>query len=66
MSSEDEEEDKIVDVLNKKDEDSLHTAISEVLSSLFETHRTLSLNIVEYLYNNVLTKFLAPDSEIND
>jgi hypothetical protein len=62
----DEEEDEFIQELNKKEEDYLHTAISEVLGAIFKTHTQFSLNIINFLYENVLSRFLAPEASSED
>ncbi|CAG9313658.1 unnamed protein product [Blepharisma stoltei] len=62
----DDSEDELIKEINKNEEDSLHTQISEVLGSLFKTHREFSLEIVNFLYSHVLSKFLAPDTTDED
>jgi len=44
----------------------LHTAISEVIGSLFKTHKEASLPIVEFLMTRVFPKFLTNDSSNED
>ena len=61
-----EEEDEFITELNKKEEDSLHTAISEVLGALFKTHKVHSLTIIDFFYNNILSRFLAPEASNED
>ncbi|CAG9316983.1 unnamed protein product [Blepharisma stoltei] len=63
---EEDSEDELIKEINKNEEDSLHTQISEVLGSLFKTHREFSLEIVNFLYSHVLSKFLAPDTTDED
>ncbi|CAG9331653.1 unnamed protein product [Blepharisma stoltei] len=66
LQAEDSDNEEGVEEPNKHEEDSLQSAVSEVLGVLFKTHRTQSLNIVEFLYANVLSKFLAPGSTDED
>ena len=47
-------------MMDKQDEDLLHTALSDVLGALFRTHAALSLTIVQYFYKDVLESFLNP------
>lgn len=61
-----ESDDELINEINKKEEDSLHTSISEVLGALFKTHKEHSLTIVNFLYSNVLSKFLTPESSTED
>lgn len=61
-----ESEDELINEINKKEEDSLHTSISEVLGALFKTHKEHSLTIVNFLYSNVLSKFLTPEGTNED
>lgn len=49
---------KLISELNAKDEDALHTAVAEVFGSFFRTHTSLSVGIVEFVYTNVLQRFL--------
>lgn len=44
----------------KEEEDTLHTALSEVLGALFRTHKQMTLTIINYFYKDVLSKFLSP------
>lgn len=62
----DESEDELIKEINRNEEDSLHTTISEVLGALFKTHREHSLAIVNFLYSHVLSRFLAPDTTDED
>lgn len=66
MGDDSESEDELINEINKKEEDSLHTSISEVLGALFKTHKEHSLTIVNFLYSNVLSKFLTPESTTED
>ena len=66
MGEDSESEDDFINELNKEEEDSLHTSISEVLGALFKTHKAHSLTIVDFLYSNVLSKFLTPESTVED
>jgi hypothetical protein len=50
----------------KSEEDCLHTAVSELLGSIFKTHREQSLLIVNYLYTDLLSKFLQPEAAAID
>mmetsp|Transcript_23584 Transcript_23584/g.3905 ORF Transcript_23584/g.3905 Transcript_23584/m.3905 type:complete len:99 (-) Transcript_23584:632-928(-) len=62
----DGEDDEEIKKINLREEDWLHTAISEVLGSLFKTHTEHSLNIVNFMYTNVLSKFLTDQSSKED
>ena len=66
LGDDDESEDELISEINKKEEDTLHTAISEVLGALFKTHKEHSLTIVNFLYANVLSKFLTPEGSAED
>jgi hypothetical protein len=66
LGEDSESEDELITEINKKEEDTLHTAISEVLGALFKTHKEHSLTIVNFLYSNVLSKFLTPSSSAED
>lgn len=66
LQAEDSDTEDGISNTNKYEEDSLQTAVSEVLGVLFKSHRTHSLNIVEFLYSNVLSKFLAAGSTDGD
>ena len=66
LGEDSESEDELINEINKKEEDSLHTSISEVLGALFKTHKEYSLTIVNFLYSNVLSKFLTPASSTED
>ena len=66
MGGDSESDDELINEINKKEEDSLHTSISEVLGALFKTHKAHSLTIVNFLYSNVLSKFLTPESTVED
>ena len=66
LGEDSESEDELITEINKKEEDTLHTAISEVLGALFKTHKEHSLTIVNFLYSNVLSKFLTPTSSAED
>jgi len=66
LGDDDESEDELITEINKKEEDTLHTAISEVLGALFKTHKEHSLTIVNFLYSNVLSKFLTPEGSAED
>lgn len=54
----DDEQDEGFQEYTKKEEDSLHTAISEVFGILFKTHKESCLDIVEFLYVQVFGKLL--------
>ena len=66
LGGDSESDDELINEINKKEEDSLHTSISEVLGALFKTHKEHSLTIVNFLYSNVLSKFLTPESTTED
>lgn len=65
-TEEEDSEDEDLSEFTKKEEDDLHTAISEVLGSIFKTHSNFSLDIVNFLYEKVLSKFLAPETSSED
>jgi hypothetical protein len=54
----DRESDKIVEQIIRTTEDNLHVAISDVIGTLFKTHKELSLGIVNFCYEKLLVKLL--------
>ncbi|CAG9316104.1 unnamed protein product [Blepharisma stoltei] len=62
----DEEDDEEFTKFKKSEEDSLHTAISEVIGAIFKTHKDLSLSIVQFLILHVFPKFLTNESSDED
>jgi hypothetical protein len=64
--SDEESEEEDISEFTKKEEDELHTAVSDILGSIFKTHATFSLDIVNFLYEKVLSKFLAPEASSED
>lgn len=42
-------------------EEDLHVAIAELIGILFKTHKELTLGFVEVIYNQILSKVLAPE-----
>lgn len=59
-AQESDEEDEFIMEINMKEEDQVHIGISEVLGALFKTHTQLSLNIIDYVYSQILSSLLAP------
>lgn len=53
-------------LMDKQDEDLLHTSLSDVLGALFRTHKSMSLSIVQYFYKDVLSSFLNSESTHED
>ena len=47
-------------------QDYLKTTISDILSALFKSHKGSSIGILDYVYINVIGKFLSPDNSDND
>jgi importin-5 len=62
----DDEKDEGFQEYTKKEEDSLHTSISEVFGVLFKTHKNSCLEIVDFLYVQVFGRLLAPDTRDED
>lgn len=44
----------------------MHTALADVLGALFKTHPDYCLNVVNYLYTQVLSTFLQPQAKPED
>lgn len=68
-SDEDEddiESDKIVEEIIRNTEDNLHVAISDVIGTLFKTHKELSLGIVNFCYEKLLVKLLDAEATHED
>jgi len=61
-----EESDSVVQEYNKIEEDHLYIAISDVFGALFKTHKSQSVPTIEFLYKNVLPKFLLPEASQED
>jgi len=59
-------EDEAFTEFAKEEEDTLHTALSEVLGALFKTHKNMTITIINYFYKDVLSKFLAPTVSHHD
>ena len=62
----DDEEDEGFQEHTKKEEDTLHTSISEVFGILFKTHKQSCSAIVEFLYTQVFGKLLAEGTRDED
>ena len=50
----------------KSEEDSLHTAVSELLGGLFKTHKEQSLPFVQYFFTDMMAPFLDPNAAYID
>jgi importin-5 len=62
----DDENDEGFQEYTKKEEDNLHTAISEVFGVLFRTHKELCLEIVEFLCGKVFPRLLGENTRDED
>lgn len=59
-------DDEFYEEMVKAEEDSLHTAVSELLGALFKTHKDQSLPFVSYFFTNIMAPFLDPNAAHND
>mmetsp|Transcript_11490 Transcript_11490/g.22578 ORF Transcript_11490/g.22578 Transcript_11490/m.22578 type:complete len:1098 (+) Transcript_11490:907-4200(+) len=65
-AQESDEEDEFIMEINSREEDQVHIGISEVLGALFKTHTELSINIINYVYSELLSSLLAPEAPVLD
>jgi hypothetical protein len=65
-AQESDEEDEFIMQINRQEEDRVHIGISEVIGALFKTHTELSLGIISYVYDQVLSTLLAPTAPAED